>query len=332
MEKKVDNINFANWHNLNAKYRIIKKIGIGGMSRVFLAVDKIKNTKVAVKIFYPDFSVDFDIAKQRFKNEIEITRKINSQHIVKILDFNYLETEKYIVMEYVEGCDLMMFLEKHGPLEENFAIDIGIKILKGLYDIHQKGIYHRDIKSSNILIDQNKRIKIIDFGISLDEKTQRYTKENNIIGSPHYLAPEIIKTGGYTFTKFSEIYAIGVLLFEMVIGRTPFNNQNQNEIIKNILLNEIPEVNKINPRISQAFANIVLKATNKDPEKRYATLREMIFQLEKAAIFKNEAKIIFKKQKKTTKNKKKTFFLFLIFFLTVSLILNVFLFFSWLQN
>ncbi len=256
---------------LKKDYDIIRKIGSGGMAEILLARHKATGKEVAIKILHPDKKQSV-VAKKRFKTEIELTKQVKSNYVIKILDAVWNDEIQYIVMEHVDGHILKNYINKRSRLTVDEAIEFMKQLTLGFGEIHNKGIIHRDIKATNVMVSDYGSIKIIDFGIALNRESVRLTKTDSIIGSVHYIAPEIIEQ--MPLTLQSDIYALGVLMFEMLTGEVPFK---ESDVLATALKHKqstIPHVNKSFQNIPQSVANIVIKATAKDLSKRYKSMYE----------------------------------------------------------
>ena len=260
-------------------YKVIRKVGKGGMAEVFLAQDKNTLELFAIKILSPDKSNNYS-EKMRFQSEIKLMQKVNSEYVVKIYDWTWDKDKQFIVMEYVEGESLKHYISSKSRLNVDEVVEFGKQLALGFQEIHNKGIVHRDIKSSNIIIDTHNQVKIIDFGIAITKESERYTKVDSIIGSVYYIAPELIDQSPPT--PKSDIYSFGILLFEMLTGRLPYKSNEQMAILNMHQKRNVPEVNKIFPDIPQSVANIIIKATTKDPNKRYDSMYDVYRDLSTA--------------------------------------------------
>ena len=269
----------AKGQRVNDRYEIIDLIGEGGMANVYLADDIILNRKVAVKVLRGDLANDEKFIR-RFQREALSASSLNHPNIVEMYDVGEENGQYYIVMEFVEGITLQRFIKKQGALTVPEVIDIMLQLTAGLACAHDAYIIHRDIKSQNILILDNGLVKITDFGIAMAMNNSQLTQTNSLLGSAHYLPPE--QVGGKGATMKSDIYSLGILMYEMLVGRIPFNGENQVEIIMKHMQEELPSVRKKNNKIPQSVENIILKATAKNPQNRYNDIKEMQADLETA--------------------------------------------------
>lgn len=262
---------------LNERYKLLRPIGGGGMAKVFLARDTILDRDVAIKILRMEYSNDQEFI-ERFRREAESTISLSHPHIVNIYDVGQEEDVYYIVMEYVEGMTLKQHIQQYGPLLVEEAVNIMSQLSSAIAHAHDNGIIHRDIKPQNILINKFGNVKVTDFGIAMALSSTSLTKTNNVIGSVHYLSPEQARGG--TATKKSDIYSLGIVLFELLTGQIPFSGESAVSIALKHMQTETPFVRTFNPSIPQSLENVVLKATAKDPFHRYQSIEEMYNDLQ----------------------------------------------------
>lgn len=261
---------------LNGRYEIIGRLGEGGMADVYLAEDLILKRKVAVKLLRLDFR-DNPKAKKRFQHEAMAATQLDNPHIVGIYDVDEVEGMQYLVMEFVDGEDLKKYIKDNFPIPYAEVVNIMEQICSAVSEAHRHNIIHRDLKPQNILVDKNGYIKITDFGISRAGTEDTMTQTRSIIGSIHYLSPEQIK--GQMATTRSDIYSLGIILYEILTGKVPFNGDTAVSIAIKHSQTPMPSVKDFDPRIPQAMENVVLKATAKDPDDRYQTVNEMAADL-----------------------------------------------------
>lgn len=262
--------------NLPSKYEIKKEIGSGGMAKVYLAFDTELKKDVAIKVLNVDKNTT-TANKQRFKEEMKLAKYIKSPHVVRFYEGRYDSKIQFISMEYVQGRMLKNIIANQGRLQPDQAVDYAIQIAKGFADIHAQDILHRDLKTSNVMITNNNEVKIIDFGIAISEDSIRYTQTNKVIGSVHYLAPELVNAE--EASPQSDIYALGIIIYEMLIGEPPFKGKTLSETALKHKTEQITPVNKIYPGIPQSLSNIVIKATAKNKEQRYESMRQIVNDL-----------------------------------------------------
>lgn len=256
---------------ISGRYEILKKIGSGGMANVYLANDLILERKVAIKLLAFDFTDDQE-SLRRFRREALSTTELIHPNIVNIYDVGEGEYP-YIVMEYVDGMDLNDYIKTKSPIPHTVVLNIMDQILSGMSYAHSKGIIHRDLKPHNILIDKEGNVKITDFGIAVALSKNSITQTNSLLGSVHYLSPE--QARGAISTKQSDIYSLGVLLYELLLGKVPFDGESAVSIVLKHFQNEMPSLKEQDDSIPQALENVVLKATTKDPHQRYSSVEEM---------------------------------------------------------
>jgi serine/threonine-protein kinase len=257
---------------INERYEIVKSIGEGGMANVYLAEDKILERKVAVKVLRGDLSAD-DKFIRRFEREAQSVSNLSHQNIVEVYDVGVEDGEHYIVMEYIEGKTLKQLLKKRESLTLTEVIDIMTQLTDGMSHAHESYIIHRDIKPQNIMIEDNGLIKITDFGIAMALNATQLTQTNSVMGSVHYLPPE--QASGKGSTVKSDIYSLGILMYELLTGNVPFKGDNAVEIALKHMKDKIPSIRKQNPSIPQSVENILIKATAKNPRNRYDSVRAM---------------------------------------------------------
>lgn len=257
---------------INDRYEIVKSIGEGGMANVYLADDKILDRKVAVKVLRGDLSSD-DKFIRRFQREALSVSNLSHPNIVEVYDVGEEDGQYYIVMEYIEGKTLKQLLKKRESLTLSEVIDIMTQLTDGISHAHESYIIHRDIKPQNIMIEDDGRIKITDFGIAMALNATQLTQTNSVMGSVHYLPPE--QASGKSATIKSDIYSMGILMYELLTGTVPFRGDNAVEIALKHMKDKIPSIRKQDPSIPQSVENILLKATAKNPRNRYDSAKEM---------------------------------------------------------
>jgi len=275
---------------INERYEIIKTIGEGGMANVYLANDTILERNVAIKVLRGDLSNDEKFIR-RFKREALSVSNLSHPNIVEVYDVGEEEGNYYIVMEYIEGKTLKQQLQKRGALTLTEVLDIMSQLTDGLAHAHEAYIIHRDIKPQNIMIQDNGLIKITDFGIATAINSTQLTQTNSVMGSVHYLPPE--QASGKGSTIKSDIYSLGILMYELLAGSVPFKGDTAVEIALKHMKEKIPSIRKQNPIIPQSVENIILKATAKNPKNRYDTVREMYTELQTAMERQNEKRLVY---------------------------------------
>lgn len=262
----------AKGQKISDRYQIIKSIGEGGMANVYLAYDTILERNVAVKVLRGDLANDEKFVR-RFQREALQASSLSHPNIVEVYDVGEDNGEYYIVMEYVEGKHLKGLLKKRGKLTIPEVVDIMIQVTSGLTVAHDSYIIHRDIKPQNIMILDNGLVKLTDFGIALAMNSTQLTQTNSVMGSVHYLPPEGASGKGATLQ--SDIYSLGILMYELLTGKLPFRGETAVEIALKQLKEPMPSIRKEIPDIPQSIENIILRATAKNSKNRYADAREM---------------------------------------------------------
>lgn len=264
-------------YELNHRYKIIESLGEGGMANVYLAHDLVLDRDVSVKLLRLDLRDD-PSTKRRFEREAMAATQLNDPHIVGVYDVGEEHGIQYMVMEYVKGTDLKTYIHDHYPIPLPQVIDIMEQVLSAVQTAHANGIIHRDLKPQNILIDENKNIKITDFGIAMAASQNSMTQTNSLLGSVHYLSPE--QARGSIATPQSDIYSLGIILFELLTGQVPFEGETAVSIALKHFRDEIPSVRKFNPQIPQPLENVVYRATAKHPCDRYHDVEAMAADLQ----------------------------------------------------
>ena len=257
---------------INERYEVIKSIGEGGMANVYLAKDTILDRDVAVKVLRGDLSND-DKFIRRFEREALSVSKLSHPNIVEVYDVGEENEQHYIVMEYIDGKTLKQLLYKRKTLTTEEVIDIMTQLTDAIAHAHESYIIHRDIKPQNIMILDDGSIKVTDFGIAIAMNATQLTQTNSVMGSVHYIPPE--QANGKSATVKSDIYSIGIMMYELLTGSVPFKGDNAVEIAIKHMKEKIPSIRKQNPAIYQSVENIVLKATAKNPRNRYENARDM---------------------------------------------------------
>ncbi|TFJ94605.1 Stk1 family PASTA domain-containing Ser/Thr kinase [Lentibacillus salicampi] len=264
---------------LNERYRIKGSIGGGGMADVYLARDTILDRDVAIKVLRLDYADDEEFIA-RFDREAQSAASLSHPNIVSVYDVGEEDRILFMAMEYVDGMTLKEYIQRYAPLDVGVALDIMKQIASAIAHAHANDIIHRDIKPQNIMIDTYGQAKVTDFGIAMALSSTALTQTNSILGSVHYLSPEQARGG--TATKKSDIYSLGIVLFELLTGRLPFSGQSPVSIALMHLQSDTPSVKRYNPDIPQSVENVVLKATAKAPFHRYDSVYDMEDGLETA--------------------------------------------------
>ena len=275
------------------RYRILKQIGRGGMADVYLAKDLILDgEEVAVKVLRTNYQTD-PIAVARFQREARAMADLDHPHIVRITDIGEEEGQQYLAMEYVAGLDLKRYIKEHHPLSNEEAVRIMGQILLAMRLAHTRGIVHRDLKPQNILLTPDGTAKVTDFGIAVAFAETSLTQTNSMLGSVHYLSPE--QARGSKATVQSDIYAMGIIFYEMLTGHIPYDGDSAVTIALQHFQKPLPSVIAENPSVPQALENVVIKATAKKLTDRYKSVAEMYVDLSSSLSYnrRNEPKLVF---------------------------------------
>ena len=275
------------------RYRIVKQIGRGGMADVYLAKDLILDgEEVAVKVLRTNYQTD-PIAVARFQREARAMADLDHPHIVRITDIGEEDGQQYLAMEYVAGLDLKRYIKEHYPLSNEEAVRIMGQILLAMRLAHTRGIVHRDLKPQNILLTPDGTAKVTDFGIAVAFAETSLTQTNSMLGSVHYLSPEQARGSKATFQ--SDIYAMGIIFYEMLTGHIPYDGDSAVTIALQHFQKPLPSVIAENPSVPQALENVVIKATAKKLSDRYQSVSEMYMDLSTSLSYnrRNEPKLVF---------------------------------------
>ncbi|HEM6136640.1 TPA: Stk1 family PASTA domain-containing Ser/Thr kinase [Streptococcus suis] len=283
------------------RYRIVRQIGRGGMADVYLARDLILDgEEVAVKVLRTNYQTD-QIAIQRFQREARAMAELDHPNIVRISDIGEEDGQQYLAMEYVNGLDLKRYIKENAPLSNDVAVRIMGQILLAMRMAHTRGIVHRDLKPQNVILTSNGIAKVTDFGIAVAFAETSLTQTNSMLGSVHYLSPE--QARGSKATIQSDIYAMGIILFEMLTGRIPYDGDSAVTIALQHFQKPIPSVREENANVPQALENVVLRATAKKLNERYKSVAEMYADLASALSVerKDEPRVVLEGNKIDTK-------------------------------
>lgn len=282
---------------ISNRYMIVTSLGEGGMADVYLAVDTILNREVAIKVLRGELSND-PVTLLRFQREANAASKLNHPNVVDVYDVGEHENRHYIVMEYVRGRTLKQLITQRGALDKKEAVDIMIQLTSAVDHAHENNIIHRDIKPQNVLVKDDGTIKITDFGIALAHDAVQLTQSDAVLGSAHYLAPET--TRGEPATNQIDIYALGIVFYELLSGSVPFKGDNPVQIAMKHLREEIPSIRAFNPTLPQSIENIITKATVKNRKLRYPNTKDMLQDLQNCLLeeYANVDKLVFNEQEK----------------------------------
>ena len=257
---------------ISGRYEIIRSIGEGGMANVYLALDTILNRKVAVKVLRGDLAQDEKFVR-RFQREAISASSLNDPNIVEVYDVGEDDGKYFIVMEYVEGKTLKQLIKKRGSLTLPEVVDIMLQLTSAISHAHESYIIHRDIKPQNVVILEDGRVKIMDFGIAVALNAGELTQTNSVMGTVYYIPPE--QANGGKATVKSDIYSLGILMYELVTGHVPFKGENPVEVAIKHMNEEIPSICEYDPDMPQSIENIILRASAKNPKNRYKDVNEM---------------------------------------------------------
>lgn len=272
---------------LDNRYELLELIGVGGMADIYKAMDIIEERIVAVKMLKNEFAASEDFLR-RFRNESKAIALLSHPNIVKIYDVGFTDKIQYIVMEYIDGITLTEYIERQGVLKWRDAVHFTLQILRALQHAHDRGIVHRDIKSQNVMLLADGTIKVMDFGIARFNRETDKTMSEKAIGSVHYISPE--QARGEMTDEKSDIYSVGVMLYEMLTGVKPFDGDNPVSIALKHMQAVPKRITEINSSIPEGLEEITVKAMQKEPSKRYQTAGEMIKDIEE---FKKNPAIVF---------------------------------------
>ncbi|WP_416324072.1 Stk1 family PASTA domain-containing Ser/Thr kinase [[Clostridium] innocuum] len=277
------------------RYMIVSSLGEGGMADVYLAIDTILNREVAIKVLRGELSKD-PVTLLRFQREANAVSKLNHPNVVDVYDVGEFEGRHYIVMEYVRGRTLKQLISQRGALHQEEAVIIMIQLTSAVQHAHENDIIHRDIKPQNVLVKDDGTVKITDFGIALAHDTVQLTQSDAVLGSAHYLAPET--TRGETPSNQVDIYALGIVFYELLTGNVPFHGDNPVQIAMKHLREEIPSVRDFNPTLPQSVENIIIKATVKNRKLRYQSAKDMLYDLHRCLLpeYAHVEKLVFEEE------------------------------------
>ena len=261
------------------RYRLVEQIGVGGMAIVYRAIDQRTGHSVAVKVLKPEFNKDAEFVS-RFQREAEAASRMTHHNIVNLLDVGMDGDNRYLVMEYVQGKTLKEVIREKGRINPTVAAQITIRILSALQHAHQNGIIHRDIKPQNILVHEDGHIKVADFGIARMANSSTLTRSDTVMGSVHYFSPE--QASGQAADVTSDIYSVGVVLYEMLTGRVPFDGDSTVAVAMQHLHARPAPIETIAPEVPLAICHVCMMAMEKNPKYRYQSAREMAAELRMA--------------------------------------------------
>jgi len=260
------------------RYEVIEELGKGGMGKIYRVEDKKIKEEVALKIILPEIAADKKTI-ERFSNELKMARKISHKNVCRMYDLNEEGGTHYITMEYVAGEDLKSMIKMTKQLSVGTVIGIAKQVCEGLAEAHRLGVVHRDLKSKNIMIDREGNARVMDFGIARSLKTKGITRAGMMIGTPEYMSPEQVE--GQEVDQRSDIYSLGVILFEMVTGRVPFEGETLLSIVMKHKSEKPKDPREINAHVSSDISRVILRCMEKDKEERYQSAEELHSELSK---------------------------------------------------
>ena len=262
---------------LSGRYRLESKLGSGGMSTVYLALDEVLDRPVAVKLLHREISEEAD-QLERFRREARSAARLSHPNLVGVIDAGEDDGRPYIVFEYIDGRTLKRRIQDEGPLPVDEAVAYGIEIGRGLTAAHARKLVHRDVKPQNVLIDPDGRAKVTDFGIARSLESKGLTATGRVLGTTDYVSPE--QAMGEDVDERSDVYSLGVVLYEMLTGDVPFQAETQVGVAMKHVNEPMPDVQAKRPEVSAVVASVVDRATTKDPRDRYNSVAEMVRDLE----------------------------------------------------
>jgi eukaryotic-like serine/threonine-protein kinase len=269
---------------LNGRYRIEDRIGSGGMSTVYRAFDETLEREVAIKIMHSEISRD-DAALERFRREARTVAQLSHPHVVMVIDAGEEDGHPYIVFEHVRGETLKDRIRREGPLPVAEAIAYAIEVGRALQAAHERGLVHRDVKPQNVLIDEEGRAKVTDFGIArgLETTQNQLTAAGKVIGTTDYVSPE--QAMGQDVSGQSDVYSLGIVLYEMLVGEVPFSGDSHVSVAMKHVREGLPDVQRRRPQVSAALAAVLERATAKDLAARYPTMGDFVRDLEEVLTY-----------------------------------------------
>ncbi len=255
------------------RFQIIEELGKGGMGKVYRALDRKLNEEVALKLIKPEIAFDRKVI-DRFRNELKIARKIVHKNVGRMYELMEDESTHYITMEYIPGEDLRSFIKRSGQLTVGTSLRIAQQVAEGLAEAHSLGVVHRDLKPSNIMIDKEGNARIMDFGIARSIRGLGLTREGITVGTPAYMSPE--QASGQDVDQRTDIWSLGVVIYEMLTGQLPFRGKNEQAVIHSILSHDPQPLTGLRSEVTQELGRIVEKTLAKSPDKRYTNITEML--------------------------------------------------------
>jgi serine/threonine protein kinase len=262
------------------RYEVIEEIGRGGMGKVYKVFDRTVNEVVALKLIKPEIGFN-EKAVERFRNELKYARKISHRHVCRLYDLGETGLVRYITMEYVEGEDLKHFIRRGGHLNTAKAVGIAREVCEGLSEAHRLGVIHRDLKPQNVMIDRDGRVRIMDFGLARFSENEGVTGSGIILGTPEYMSPEQIEMKDVDAR--SDIYSLGIIMYEMVTGRVPFEGETPLSVAIKHKNAKPPDSRELNPLVPESFSRLIYKCLEKDRDARFQSAGELSAALAEVA-------------------------------------------------
>ena len=263
-------------HTFAGRYQVIEELGLGGMGRVYKVLDKTVGERVALKLLNPDIASQ-EQTIERFRNELKLARKISHRHVCRMYDLSEAEGMPFITMEYISGEDLKSLIKRAGQISVGKALNLAEQICEGLIEAHRTGVVHRDLKPQNIMVDMEGNAKITDFGIARSTKTKGLTGTGIIIGTPEYMSPEQVE--GKAVDQRSDLYSLGIILYELVTGKLPFEGDTPLSVAVKHKIEEPRAPQEINAQIPRDLNTVILKCMAKDKKDRYQSAKELLADL-----------------------------------------------------
>lgn len=262
--------------NFAGRYQVVEELGKGGMGKVYRVLDQKLNEEVALKLIKPEIALDKKTV-ERFSHELKVARKIVHKNVARMFDLNEEKGTHYITMEYVRGEDLKRLIRKIGEFSAGKAVSVAKQVCEGLAEAHRLGIVHRDLKPQNIMVDEEGNVRIMDFGIARTLREKGITGAGVLVGTPEYMSPEQVE--GREIDERSDIYSLGIVLFEMVTGRAPFEGDTPLSVALKQKTEVPPHPKKLNPQLPEALDNLILRCLEKDKAKRYQSAKDVLSDL-----------------------------------------------------
>jgi serine/threonine protein kinase len=275
---QVSSLELARGSTFAGRFEVIEELGKGGMGKVYRVFDKKIDEEVALKVLKPEIAADRGTL-ERFRNELKLARRISHRHVCRMFDLSEEAGTSFITMEYVSGEDLKGFIRRVGQLPVAKAVSIASQVAEGLAEAHRLNVVHRDLKPQNIMIDRDGNARIMDFGVARSLKGKGITGAGVMIGTPEYMSPEQVE--GWEADPRADIYALGVILFEMLTGRVPFAGDTPLSVAMKQKTEEPPDPLTLNPQIPEELGGLILRCLEKDREKRYARVEDVLSELKK---------------------------------------------------